>query len=148
VARDAEHPDIVLVQAAVHEEGCYHDELARRDRGEAAARDRVAVRTAPGAARLGLRVVLTAVLDDGRRVTEDNCLGLGRPPTMRVSEVSELLERMLGRNPALHRPPRLAWDRLLSALESIGVTSTEPELVAAPLEIRLEPSARPVVTLD
>jgi hypothetical protein len=148
VERDVEQPDIVLVEAAVHEERHYHDEVARRDRNDAAARDGFAVRTAPGAKRLGLRVVLSAVLDDGRRVTEDNCLGLGGPPTMRLSEVSELLERMLGRNPAFHRPPSLAWGRLLSALESIGVTITEPELIAAPLEIRLEPSARPVVTLD
>jgi hypothetical protein len=148
VEQDPEQPDIVLVEAAVHEERHYHDELARTDRNGAAARDGVEVRTAPDAERLGLRVVLSAVLDDGRRVTEDNCLGLGGPPTMRLSDVSELLERMLGRNPESRRPPRLAWDRLLSALESIGVTSTEPELIAAPLEIRLEPSARSVVTLD
>ena len=143
-----EQPSIVLVEAAVHEERHYHDEVARRDRDEPGARDRFAVRTPPGATRLGLRVVLSAVLDDGRRVTEENCLGLSGPPTMCLSELSELLERMLGRHPAPRRPPRLAWDRLLSALASIGVTSSELELIAAPLEIRLEPSARPVVTLD
>jgi|NGEPerStandDraft_6_1074524.scaffolds.fasta_scaffold184749_1 hypothetical protein len=148
VEHDVEQSGIVLVEAAVHEERHYHDELARRDPGGAPDRDGVEVRTAPDATRLGLRVVLSAVLDDGRRVTEDNCLGLGGPPTMRLSEVSELLERMLGRNPESRRPPRLAWGRLLSALEGIGVTSSEPELIAAPLEIRLEPSARPVVTLD
>ena len=74
--RNPHQPGIVLVEAAVHEERYYHDELARTDRDRAAAADDVEVRTAPDAERLGLRVVLSAVLDDGRRVTEESCLGL------------------------------------------------------------------------
>jgi len=148
VAHEAGPPDIVLIEAAVHEEGYYHDQLARRDGNEAAARSGVEVRTAPDTTRLGLRVVLSAALDDGGRVSEDNCLGLSGPPMMRLCEVSELLDRMLGRDPGLRRPPRLAWDQLLAALEKIGVPCAEPKLIAAPLEIRLEPSARPFVTLD
>lgn len=143
----AARPAIVLVEAAVHEEQHYHDAQARRDRDEGRS-PRGVVRTPVGANRLGLRVVLSALLSDGRRVSAENSLGIGGPPRMRCSEVSELLDRMLGRDPRLHRPPRLSWDALTAALQGIGVGVTERELIAAPLQMRLEASAREALTLD
>ena len=139
VEPDVELTAVVLVEAAVYEEHHYDGE--REGTGGNGVGRRAEVRT-------GLRVVLSAVLANGRHVTQEGCLGLTGPPKMSLAEVSELLERMLGRNPALRRPPRLAWDQLLLALTGSGVTSSEAELVAAPLQIRLEPSARSIVTLD
>lgn len=56
--RDVEQADIVVVEAAVHDERYYHDEVAPGDRSDTAARDGFGVRSTPGAKRLGLRVVL------------------------------------------------------------------------------------------
>ena len=140
-----EQPGVVRVEAAVHEEHDYDGERARLDRSAAQTSADTDVRDTT---RLGLRVVLSAVLDDGRQVSEENCVGLSGPPTMSVSEVRELLDRALGRDPDLRRPPRLAWGQLLSALKQAGVVTSDAELIAAPLELRLEPSARPMVTLD
>lgn len=142
MGRDAEQPEVARVVAAVHEERAYHDALARVDRARPPGDERFEVRTVPGSNRVGLRVVLSAVLDDGRRVSEDSCLGIGGAATMSLEEVREQLERMLGRDPALRRPPRLAWDGLLAALQRSGVGISERELIAARLELRVEPSAR------
>jgi hypothetical protein len=147
VERLTRQPTIILVEAAVHEEQQYIDEQTRRDRDEQRGRNLV-VRTPPGAMRLGLRVVLSAVLSDGRRITADNCFGIGGPPGMLRPEVDELIHRMLGRDAGVHRPPKLSWDALISALEDIGVISSEPELITTRLEIRLEPSAHQALTLD
>ena len=44
---------------------------------------------------------------------------------------------MLGRDPKLHRPPRLAWGGLIDALVGTGIVVTEQELIDAPLTIEL-----------
>jgi hypothetical protein len=46
----------------------------------------------------------------------------------------------------MRRPPVLAWKPLMVALESMGVISSESELIARPLEICFEPSAQRAFT--
>ncbi len=131
---------IVVVEAAVFEEADYHSRHPARP-------GQTVVRSPAGSDRLGLRVVLGAVLDDGRRVTAENCMGIGGPPGMVLAEATEAIDRMLGRRAELGRPPRLAWGPLVSALEEAGLPTTEDELIGAKLEVRLEPSARAVLAL-
>jgi hypothetical protein len=49
---------------------------------------------------------------------------------------------MLGRDPELHRPPRLAWGQLVDALAAAGLAVSEQELIDAPLTIELLPGVR------
>lgn len=140
-------PQITLLVAFVHEEEQYHSCLSARERDDAPERPFV-VRTPPDTQRVGLRVVLSAVLDDGRRVTVDTPLGISGSLSISRSEVNEQLARLLGRDPRMRRPPRLAWGPLTAALESIGVSSSEAELTATPLEVRFEPSTDDVVAPD
>jgi hypothetical protein len=140
-------PRITLLVAFVHEEQHYHSSLSARKREDEQERPFV-VRTPPGAQRVGLRVVLSAVLDDGRRAIADTPLGISGSLSISRSEVNEQLDRMLGRDPHMRHPPRLAWGPLIAALESVGVNSSEAELIASPLEVRFEPSAEGVVALD
>jgi hypothetical protein len=44
---------------------------------------------------------------------------------------------MLGRDPTLHRPPRVSWDNLITALGEAGVSVTEQDLIEAPLTVEL-----------
>ncbi len=44
---------------------------------------------------------------------------------------------MLGRDPDLHRPPRLFWQKLIDALERARIHVTERELMRVPLTIEL-----------
>ena len=125
--------------ATVYGEQQYHDSQIR-------GRDYFVVRTPPGALQLGVQIVLSAVLSDGRRITADNSIGINGHLNMQRSEVNELIDRMLGRDPQMRRPPVLAWKPLVAALESIGVITFESELIARPLEIRFEPSAERAVT--
>ncbi len=46
VDQNPDQPGIVLIEAAIHEERYYHDELTRTDRDRATAADDVEVRTA------------------------------------------------------------------------------------------------------
>jgi hypothetical protein len=46
---------------------------------------------------------------------------------------------MLGRDPSLRRPPRLAWQNLIGALEQAGLQVTECELIDAPLTVERTP---------
>ncbi|MFZ1926899.1 MAG: hypothetical protein WAU42_12235 [Solirubrobacteraceae bacterium] len=79
MARLKQKPKITLIEAAVHEEQQYHDEV----QGNAA----FVVRSPPGTTRLGLRIVLSAVLDDGRRIDADNPFGITGPQKMTLCEV-------------------------------------------------------------
>jgi hypothetical protein len=139
-------PQITLLVASVHEEQHYHSRLSARKRNDEP--EPFVVRTPPGAQRVGVRVVLSAVLDDGRRVTADTPLGISGSLSISRSEVDEQLDRLLGRDPRMRRPPRLAWGPLIAALGSIGVNSSEAELIATPLEVRFEPSTDDVVAPD
>ena len=147
VERPHRQPQITLLTAAVHEERHYHDLRAARERDYEHGPP-VDVRTPPGAQRVGLRIVLSATLDDGRRITAGTPLGIEGSLSISRSEVNEQLDRLLGRDPNLRRPPMLAWGALIAALESVGVASSESELIASPLEVRFEPSAEGVVAPD
>jgi hypothetical protein len=138
---------ITLLVASVHEEQHYHSCLPARKRDDAPERT-FEVRTPPGVQRIGLRVVLSAVMVDGQRVTAETPLGISGSLSISRSEVNEQLDRLLGRDPRVRRPPRLAWGPMISALESIGVNSSEAELIATRMEIHFEPSADDVVAPD
>jgi hypothetical protein len=136
---------IMRLVASVYEEQQYHSDKAVL-RSEVAQGQPFEVRTRPGAKRVGLRVVLSAVLRDGRTAIADTPLGISGSLSISRSEVNEQIDRLLGRDPNLRRPPRLAWGPLIAALESLGVSSSEPELIASPLEVRFEPSTDDVVS--
>jgi hypothetical protein len=116
--------------------------------------------------RVSLTVYLSATLSDGRTVggaVPD--LGLGGPrrgiwhrwhgPSLPgdeeqvshglrahrvdVHDIEDGINQMLGRDPSLHRPPRLSWGGLIDALAAGGVTATESELVEVPMTVRLMP---------
>lgn len=108
-----------------------------------------------------LSVRLTALIADGASVTSDrNDFGISVPryvlrhvlsghlsgQTARdiedlTRDIEDLIDQMLGRNPKLHRPPRLAWGGLIGALAGAGIVVTEQELIDAPLTIELSPEA-------
>lgn len=102
---------------------------------------------------LHVSVRLTAVTEDGASVTNDrDDFGITLPRhvprghrsrlSARASEkltrdIEEGINQMLGRDPKLHRPPRLAWGGLIDALAGTGIVVSEQELIDAPLTIEL-----------
>lgn len=137
--------EVISVEAAVYEEGEYYDEVVPAWKSDPKG---PIVRTPPGSGRSGFRVVLSAMLDDGRRITENGCLGIGGRSMMRLSEIREHLSMSLGRDAELHSPEPLGWVRLIKALGESGVTSAEAELIAVPLTMCLSPAAERALTLD
>jgi len=137
--------EIRRITATVHGERTYHDALDERE-GDRKQPRPFAVRTHPGARRPGLRIVLSAVLGDGRTITADGSFGISGSSKVRSrSDVREQIDQMLGRSPQMRHPPLLAWGPLMSALQSACVASSEPELIARPLEIRYDPSSADAV---
>jgi hypothetical protein len=59
-----------------------------------------------------------------------------------VDDIEDGINQMLGRDPSLHRPPRLSWEKLIRSFENDGVQVTERELIAAPLTIELAPEVQ------
>jgi hypothetical protein len=59
-----------------------------------------------------------------------------------IHDIEDGIDQMLGRDPSLHRPPRLAWQNLIRALEQAGVGVTEPDLIDAPLTVELTPEVQ------
>jgi hypothetical protein len=59
-----------------------------------------------------------------------------------VRDIEDGINQMLGRDPSLHHPPRLAWQGLIQALEQAGVPVTERELIDAPLTVELTPEVQ------
>jgi hypothetical protein len=127
-----QQPNITLLTATVHEEQHYHDSRAGRD-------DFV-VRTPPGALQLGLCIVLSAELDDGRGITAENSFGIVGATSR--DDVLTQIDRMLGRKPHDHRPRVLAWRPLIVALANAGISVSESELTARPLRVSYEPAAQ------
>jgi hypothetical protein len=108
-------------------------------------------------------VALAAELSDGRRVECGPTIRIGGPrrglaairhryrgPRLSddPAEEADLMERsyrvgrtdiedgidqLLGRNAEMHRPPRLAWDPLITALSAADVTIGEDELIGLPM---------------
>lgn len=54
-------------------------------------------------------------------------------------DIEDRINQMLGRDPDLHHPPRLAWDGLIDALGEARVRATERDLIDAPLTVELSP---------
>ena len=59
-----------------------------------------------------------------------------------IHDIEDAINQMLGRDPALHRPPRLSWQNLIRALEQAGIQVTERELILSPLTIELAPEVQ------
>lgn len=58
-----------------------------------------------------------------------------------MADVQDAVNQMLGRDPELHRPPRLSWEGLRYALADEGINVTEQQLIETPLEVVLSESA-------
>lgn len=54
-----------------------------------------------------------------------------------IHDIGDGINLMLGRDPDLHRPPRLSWQKLIDALERAGIHVTERELMRVALTIEL-----------
>jgi hypothetical protein len=59
-----------------------------------------------------------------------------------LPDLEDAINQMLGRDPELHRPPRLSWEKLRSALTAEGLEVTEDDLIAAPLTLELSDAVR------
>jgi hypothetical protein len=59
-----------------------------------------------------------------------------------LHDIEDGINQMLGRDPTLHRPPRLSWDKLITALDEAGVSVIDRDLIAAPLTIELAPDVQ------
>jgi hypothetical protein len=51
---------------------------------------------------------------------------------VRRRDVEDAINQLLGRDPEMHRPPRLSWDPLIDLLAEHGTAVTEEELIAMP----------------
>jgi hypothetical protein len=133
--------------------------LVPDDSGDSEKNDQSAVtepRRAPD--KLHVSVRLTALTADGALVTSDrDDFGITLPrhvPRRHRSratasaienvtrDIEESINQMLGRDPKLHRPPRLAWGGLIDALAGTDIVVTEQELIDAPLTIELSPETK------
>ena len=47
-------------------------------------------------------------------------------------DVEDAINRLLGRDPEMHRPPRLSWGTLIELLAEHGRVVSEDELIAMP----------------
>lgn len=52
-------------------------------------------------------------------------------------DIEDGINQMLGRDPDLHHPPRLAWDGLIATLAEAGVHVTERDLIETPFTVEL-----------
>jgi hypothetical protein len=85
-----------------------------------------------------LLVRLSARDDTGRQIA-DGSFGLNGHVSM--PHIEEGINRMLGRDPTLHRPPRLAWKQLIAALAANEIHVSEDELIEIPLTVELDQEA-------
>lgn len=99
----------------------------------------VRLRPAPGgrdADRLELLVSLAARDETARQIEAEGCFGLNG--YVGLPGIAEGIDQLLGRDPKLHRPPRLAWGPLVAALAASGIHVGEEELAELPLTIELD----------
>ncbi len=61
-------------------------------------------------------------------------------------DVEDAINGMLGRDPEMHRPPRLSWELLIVLLAKHGKVVSEEELIAMPF--RFEFSAEALAALE
>lgn len=126
----------------------------------------------PGDDRLNIDVSLSAETSDGQRVTSgrhDFGIGGGRHGIDGVwhhyhgprpdddqdldayiqrhhhvgpADIEDGINQMLGRDPDLHRPPRLSWSNLIKALAEHDIQVTEDDLITVPLTVELHPEVQ------
>jgi len=53
------------------------------------------------------------------------------------ADIQDGINQMLGRDPELHRPPKLAWTNLINALAEHDIHVTEDDLINTPLTMEL-----------
>ncbi|MGO9974777.1 MAG: hypothetical protein ACLP01_18625 [Solirubrobacteraceae bacterium] len=58
------------------------------------------------------------------------------------ADIEDGINQMLGRDPSLHRPPRLSWGKLIATLAEHGIQVTEQDLINAPLTVELDPDVQ------
>lgn len=58
------------------------------------------------------------------------------------ADIEDGINQMLGRDPELHRPPRLSWTNLIKALAEHDIQVAEDDLINAPLRIELHPEVQ------
>jgi hypothetical protein len=58
------------------------------------------------------------------------------------ADIEDGINQMLGRDPELHRPPRLSWTKLITTLTEHGIQITEQDLINAPLTVELHPEVQ------
>lgn len=114
--------------------------------------------TTPQRGDLSLSVLLSIEDQPGHFISADTSFGIAGPRTgagaawcryhptcsreshsYRVCalDIAESIDQMLGRDPELHSPPRLAWDSLLAALRIAELPITVERLQASPLTVIL-----------
>lgn len=59
-----------------------------------------------------------------------------------VPDIEDGVNQLLGRDPALHIPPRLAWENLLQALAIAGIAVDEQEIISCPLVLEVDREVR------
>jgi hypothetical protein len=59
-----------------------------------------------------------------------------------LHDIEDAINQMLGRDPTLHRPPRLSSGKLIDALDEAGVSVTERDLIETPLTVELAPEVQ------
>ena len=96
-----------------------------------------------------LLVSLSAMLDAGRRIDQNDAFGMSGP-FAGLQDIERGINRMLGRDFSLHRPSRAAlelgvwlrargpWNDLIAALAPEGIEVDENELIEAPLTVELD----------
>ena len=100
----------------------------------------------PQQGRISYLLALTALLEDGRRITVESWGVHGRPP-VRLSEIREHLDIGLGRRTE-PRPVPSAWAPLVDALAGNAVAVKESDLQALPLRLLVAGSAASAVIFD
>jgi hypothetical protein len=115
--------------------------------------------TSPQHDDLPLSVLLSAEVQPGRQVDARTPFGIAGPRRgagaawcryhpacsrgpgsyhVCALDISESINQMLGRDPALHRPPRLAWQSLLAALRAVNLYVTVEQLNEVPFFVILD----------
>jgi hypothetical protein len=56
-------------------------------------------------------------------------------------DVEDAINQLLGRDPEMHRPPRLSWGHLIELLAKHGEVVTEEELIAMPFRFEFSDEA-------
>ncbi len=56
-------------------------------------------------------------------------------------DVEDAINQLLGRDPEMHRPPRLSWDPLIELLAEHGKVVSEEELIAMPFVFEFSPQS-------